>query len=138
MKHLSKCIVMLFLLAACVDSGNKYKDEELLLRYTEKNNYNEEHYSLLFLRVKATCKGCIPDHEIAIDSVMQMQDIQPLYIICDDSSFAESIQQEFASRCLFQIIIEKSENLQPYGLHTIHPLFFQIKKGRIEKWKIYK
>jgi len=121
----------------CKENIKKYKDEHLLNEYVNKKNFIDEDFSLLFIRTKLLCVGCIPDHEIAINTVLNNDSLEKIFIIFDDVEYANFIDSLYRNNYNYMSIVDSPENLYPYGLHQVHPHLFTFVNKKLVKWQMF-
>lgn len=132
-------ITSLFLFISCNNKSleNKYENEDLLFKYLEnhqKNNIDEDEYSLLIMRSKFICASC---YHFNLDTLLQIiidtNQIKPLFVLFDEEKLYLSKKEFYRNK--INTLFSQNDDLESYGIMNSYPYFFHIKDKKIIRWQ---
>ncbi len=133
-------IIMLFVLCLVqMSCQQKFKDEDLIIRYINENEdkfeNNDELHLLVLRHFQLSCSAAHFGYDVnmTITKVKDSLQIDELFLLFDNEHYSMIVQNQFSNDSLI-FILDSPQTLDDYAF-PYTPHLFHIKDMKIKNWK---
>lgn len=142
--NLCAFLLMFGLFSCSLNDSSGYENEEVLMKYisTKEEFSSFESFNIVTVKSRIYCANCMPVLKISdvinyIQTINNEKHKNNRIFIVTDGELPNEITKEFLDNKNIQIIVEKSSEMQRYGIYHTHIHWFSIKRNTITDWNCF-